>query len=87
MVAKTGQSAEIMDILVSRIQKNQKLPADIDVNDFDYLESGHIDSIALIAFVADLETEFDIEFSDDEIMSEDFRTIGGLAGMISKKRS
>ncbi len=37
-------------------------------------------------FVVELEQEFGIQISDDDIMLPDFKTIGGLSSMIESKK-
>jgi acyl carrier protein len=50
-----------------------------------YIDEGYIDSMGLILFISNIETEFNIEFSVDELSSNDFGTIGGLIKIISLK--
>jgi acyl carrier protein len=76
----------VRDTLVGMISAKSPLPADVGP-DFDYIESGHVDSIGLIHFMLGLEENFGIEISDDDMQSDEFRTIGGLAALIGRKRS
>lgn len=78
-------SEKIKDFIVKYISKKGKLPKDINMDEFNYIDTGYIDSMGLLKFVVELEQEFDIEISDDDIMLPEFKTIGGLVGMIEKK--
>jgi len=55
------------------------------VDHFDFLQSGHIDSMGVMRFALDIEKEFDIEFADEEIASPQFRIVPGLSEMIKEK--
>jgi acyl carrier protein len=76
---------DVAAFVLARIQKKSKLPADVAVDEFDYVESGHVDSIGIIRFVLDLEREFDIEINEADIVSAGFRTVGGLIDLIAAK--
>lgn len=78
-------SDKIKNFVLKAISKKNKLPADIDLDAFNYIDTGYIDSMALITFTVELESEFDIELSDDDMLSTDFKTIGGLVSIIKKK--
>ena len=41
--------------------------------------------MGMVQFVTILEDEFDIEFSAEELLSEDFRTVGRLEKLIESK--
>lgn len=76
---------EIREFILEYIQSEYSLPEDIDYDEFDFVESGYIDSIAMISFVAELEDRFDISFDDYDLESAEFRTVGSLAEMIEEK--
>ena len=69
------------------IQREYSLPNDVDVLEFNYIDSGYVDSMGLIQFIATLEDEFNISFDDDDMESEDIKVIGKLIGMIHKKQT
>ena len=73
------------DFILAELSRKGPLPAGVDIETFDYRQSGHIDSIGLIKFVLNLEREFDIEFSEDEVGSPAFRIVGSLASLIETK--
>ncbi len=52
----------------------------------DYFKSGLIDSLQFIEMINDIENKFKISFSSEELESDAFRTINGLAGIINRLR-
>ena len=75
----------IRDFVLRLIGKKAKLPQQVDVESFNYIDSGYVDSMGIIKFVVDIESEFDIELSEADIESPEFRTVGGLVFLITKK--
>jgi len=57
------------------------------VSAFNFVDSGHVDSLAIIKFVLDLEEKFDISLSEEDMLDPQFRTIGGLVSIIESKLS
>jgi len=53
--------------------------------DLRYLEAGLISSFELIQFIVGLEETFEIELAPEDTESDKFRTIGGIAELISEK--
>jgi acyl carrier protein len=47
-----------------------------------YLDIGLLDSLGFVEMVMELESEFNIFFSDDHLQTEEFQTIGGVVGLI-----
>lgn len=58
-----------------------------DLNNYNFIDNGHIDSLGVMKFMISLEAEFDIKFSDTELLSDDFRSIGLLTMLIYNKLS
>lgn len=75
----------VKDFIVDYIQREYTLPADIDIMNLNYVESGYIDSMALIQFIAMIEDEFGITFSDEELASEDVKVVGKMVALICAK--
>ncbi|GBG15958.1 flavohemoprotein [Novimethylophilus kurashikiensis] len=75
----------ITQFVVGLIEKKAKLPKNIDLPSLNYIDSGYVDSIAIIKFVVEIEAKYEIEISETDIESPEFRTIGGLVSMINKK--
>ena len=78
---------EIKEFIVDYIQREYTLPADTDVMELNYIESGYIDSLGFVQFVALIEEEFDIIFSDEELDSPDMKVVGKLVALIDRKRN
>ena len=76
---------EIKQYIVEYIEKKGKLPKDADIDNFNYVLTGYIDSLALFKFIIVLEDNFGIRIDDNEITSPEFKTIGGLANIILGK--
>lgn len=75
----------IKDFIVDYIQREYTIADDIDIMTLNYVESGYIDSLGLIQFIATIEDEFMIEFSDEELASSGIRVVGELISMIANK--
>lgn len=76
---------KIRDVILEFVEREYKLPDDVDYNHFDFVENGYVDSMGLVQFVAIIEDNFDIEFSKEELLSSEFKTVGGLEKLIKTK--
>jgi acyl carrier protein len=84
MCMNRNTDLEIRTFIISLLQKKSKLP--INFNDTsDFIDEGIVDSMALIKFTLELESQFDIEILDADIESEDFRSVASLVRMIECK--
>ena len=54
--------------------------------DVDLIETGLIDSLALVTLIAELESEFDIQFPLESFDVEDFRTLESTAAVVNATR-
>lgn len=77
----------VLEVIVSFLAKKGKVVTGCNLDQMDYLDEGYVDSIGVIQFVAHLEDRFGIDFSDDDLGSQSFRTIGGLREMVESKLS
>ncbi|HAG69917.1 MAG TPA: hypothetical protein DCL38_08085 [Lachnospiraceae bacterium] len=75
----------IREFVLEHIQSEYDIPAGSDIDGFNFIENGYIDSVGIVSFVMELEDEFGISFDDSELTSSDFQTVGGLVEMIRKK--
>lgn len=75
----------VRDFIVDYIQREYTVPNDIDIMNLNYVEEGYIDSLGLIQFIAVIEDEFGIEFSDDDLASEDVKVVGKMIALIASK--
>ena len=76
---------KIRQTILYFVEREYKLPENVDYDSFDFVENGFVDSMGMVQFVTILEDDFDIEFSADELLSKDFRTVGGLEKLIERK--
>ena len=53
--------------------------------DFNFFDSGHLDSLEILKFNMQLEKKFNIKLSPKEITSEKYKTVNGLTSIINKK--
>lgn len=75
----------VEQFVMNALQKKYSLDRSVDLENFNYVENGYVDSLGIVLFVTELEEHFHIEFSDEELMSPSFQTIGGLIRMIESK--
>lgn len=76
---------DIRKVILDYTEREYKLPADADLDTFDLFDNGYIDSMGMVQFTAILEDEFDIEFTAEELLSKEFRTVSGLESIIRRK--
>ena len=75
----------IKKFVTDYIQREYTVADDVDIMTLNYIEAGYIDSMGLLQFIATLEDEFGITFSDEEMSSPDIKVVGSLVAMIEKK--
>lgn len=75
----------IKDFICEYIQREYTIPADIDIMSLNYVESGYVDSLGFIQFIATVEDEFGIEFTEDELENSDIKIVGKLVDLITNK--
>ena len=76
---------EIRDFIIDYLQREYSFPEGTDIDDLDYVETGYVDSMGMIQFIATLEDEFGITFTDDDLVDPDIKVVGKLVKMIEKK--
>ena len=76
---------KVRQVILDFVEREYKLPENVDYDTFDFVENGFVDSMGMVQFVTILEDEFDIEFSAEELLSDDFRTVSGLEKLIERK--
>ena len=74
----------VKEFVLEYLQREYTIECD-DIMNLNYMETGYVDSIGLIGFVATLEDEFGIEFSEEDMESPDFKVVGKLIELISQK--
>ncbi len=76
---------EIQSVVLTLLNKRHSLDGISNIENLNFFEQGIIDSISLIKFVIELEDEFDIDIDSADIALKDFKTVNGLAVIISSK--
>ncbi len=76
---------EIQSVVLTLLNKRHSLDDISNIENLNFFEQGIIDSISLIKFVIELEDEFDIDIDSADIALKDFKTVNGLAVIISSK--
>ena len=54
--------------------------------DYPLIENHVVDSLGLFMLVSFVEQQFGVAVSDEELLPENFGTLGAIAGLIEKKR-
>ena len=76
---------DIKEFVTEYIQREYTVADDVNIMTLNYIEAGYIDSMGLLQFIATLEDEFNISFSDEDMSSPDIKVVGTLISMIEKK--
>ena len=78
---------KILNYIVKLLEEKNKIDKKYKSKkkDFQYLNSGHIDSLQLIHFILRLEKKYKIKLETEEKESSKFKTIGGLTDIIYTK--
>ena len=76
---------KIRRFILNFVERDYQIPENVDFDSFDIFENGYIDSMGFVQFVAILEDEFDVEFTSEELLSDEFKTISGIEKIIRNK--
>ena len=60
-------------------------PVDFDDN-YDLVDSGILDSLAMISLITYLENEYQIEFDDQDFLPENFKSVNAVHEFLCRKR-
>ncbi len=77
--------SEVREYVLDALQREYSFKKDADIDSINYIEQGYMDSLGLVQFIAELEGEFGIEFTEQEMESPDFRKVGTLIALIESK--
>ena len=72
---------KVEQFVVDYIQREYTFPEGTNVKELNYVETGYVDSLGLIQFIATLEDEF----SDEDMENPDIKVIGKLIDLIEQK--
>lgn len=55
--------------------------------DYPLLDNHVVDSFGMLTLISLIEEEFSVEIDDEDIVPDNFRTIGSIASFVDSKRS
>lgn len=75
------------DALAERLQRvfHGKLSIEVPTLDTDLIEAGLIDSLTLVELLVQIEQEFKVTVSLDELEIETFRTVNNICGFLAAR--
>ena len=56
-----------------------------ELNQYNYLEVGLLDSFGIVKLIRDIEERFSIRFNHQQMTSNEFRTVGGLITLVESQ--
>jgi acyl carrier protein len=79
----------ITNIIVSKLNKIKKIEKKYfkDIDNFNFISSGHADSIEILKFNFEIENKFKISIKPSETILKNFGTVKGLRSIILKRMS
>lgn len=75
----------IREFVLEHIQSQYTIPEGENIDNFNYVEKGYIDSIGIVSFVIEIEDAYGITFTDEELTAPGFQVVGTLISMIQQK--
>ena len=77
---------EIADVIERFIRSQFRITeTNLTLRDAHMFESGFVDSAGVVELIAFLESTFKISLGDDEVFSEEFTTINGIAAIVNQR--
>jgi acyl carrier protein len=88
-VNATIENPTSQDAIQAKIKSilSNVINADVPSNDMDLVETGMLDSLALVSFILELETTFGLSVSYDNLEIDNFRTIKSIAQFLRQHQS
>ena len=79
---------EIADVIERFIRQEFRIIEDgSPIRDAHLFESGYVDSAGVVELIAFVESIFNISLRDDDVFSDDFTTINGIATIVDAMRT
>lgn len=75
----------VREFILDRLQREYSFKDGTDIDAINFVDEGYMDSLGLLQFIGEMEDEFGIEFTDEELESGSFRIVGELIAMVEKK--
>ena len=76
---------DVREFVLEALQREYTFEEGVNVDEINFVDDGYMDSLGLVQFVAEIEDEFEIEFTEEEMETDEFRTVGTLIKMIENK--
>lgn len=77
--------SRVREFILDRLQREYSFRDGTNVDEINFIDEGYMDSLGLLQFIGEMEDEFGIEFTDEELESGSFRIVGELIAMVEKK--
>ena len=77
--------SRVREFILDRLQREYSFKDGTDIDAINFVDEGYMDSLGLLQFIGEMEDEFGIEFTDEELESGSFRIVGELIAMVEKK--
>jgi len=80
----------ILENIASRVEAFVRTQFDVDPNDDDFnrtvdlYDRGYIDSVGFVELLAFLGKEFHVEIPEEDLLSDEFLTIDGIAIIVAR---
>tara|TARA_B100000780_G_C21090137_1_gene439329 strand:+ start:112 stop:366 length:255 start_codon:yes stop_codon:yes gene_type:complete len=78
---------KIKQYIVASLKKIRKIDRVYSqaIDDFDFIDSGHLDSMEILKFNMLIEKKFKILITPNEVTSKTYKTVKGLTNIVAKK--
>lgn len=78
---------KITDYIVRKLNKLRPIEKKYlkNIEKFDFISSGHVDSIEILKFNFEIENRFKISIKPKDTISKNYKFVGGLSALIYKK--
>ena len=83
----TMNKEKIKQYIVASLKKIRKIDRVYSqaIDDFDFIDSGHLDSMEILKFNMLIEKKFKILITPNEVTSKTYKTVKGLTNIVAKK--
>jgi acyl carrier protein len=75
----------VREFVLNALQREYPFKPGVDTDSIDYIREGYMSSLSVIQFIAEIEDEFGIEFTEEELRGPDFPVVGRLIGLVERK--
>jgi acyl carrier protein len=81
-----SSSDDIARRVIEILEQHNPIPGDNEAEKqaCHYLEAGVIDSFGLVTLIDELEAAFSIRLDMDDMLSEEFESVGGMINVVSR---